>query len=370
MLVAAATASAVVGAVLMRNWDRAAGKRVADLKNARARDEWRTDERIAELETDLEESREIRTALEARLRGKRGELARLRNEHAELLRRYATAETERASALEGRRQLALEAAAPAKALPATTAALDGNGAPTPSAYLKADKALTELVRNGARQQAQRTVAAARRRDLAERREAGERKGKHAAAAGKEARSRTAADDDTAKDTPPEEHHKVPAAAAVVPYAPLRRPAVRDAGGFDFFGTQTADDAGEPTGGGRPESTATAPGPDEDLADVVGAEALAEHEASKAEEARPVDDADRSEDVSGSAEAGPEDDAVAEGDAGQGAEDAGAAGEPVEKDEPGAADASEAADESGEVIDLTEHDETEQIDVRELRAHTS
>src|SRR5262249_50568156 len=53
-----------------------------------------------------------------KLRAKRTELANLRNEHASLLRRYATAETERASALEGRRLLAIETTSPAKALPA------------------------------------------------------------------------------------------------------------------------------------------------------------------------------------------------------------------------------------------------------------
>lgn len=102
---------------MMRAWDRKAGRKVAELTRARVRDEWRTEERIAELETDVEESREIRSALETKLRAKRAELARLRSEHAELLRRYATAETERASALEGRRLLAIEASAPAKALP-------------------------------------------------------------------------------------------------------------------------------------------------------------------------------------------------------------------------------------------------------------
>ncbi|MET8679274.1 hypothetical protein ABZW18_17280 [Streptomyces sp. NPDC004647] len=343
VLVAAAAAAAVVGAFLMRSWDRAAGKRVAELATARIRDEWRTDERIAELETDVEESRELRSALEARLRAKRGELARLRGEHAELLRRYATAETERASALEGRRLLALEAAAPAKALPATADGLDANGAPTPSTYIKADKALTELIRNRARQQAQRTVQAARRRDLAER-EAEQPQGKHKAAAEKGAPSRTVATDDattgsatgstagsasgsaagTGKRTPPpaNEHHSVPIAAAVVPYTPTRRSLSRHEGRFDFFGTQAA-------GAGGPESSASGPGADddspdhsaatdaavtdaavtdedEDLADVVGPEVLAEHE----------------------------------------------------------------ADVTGEVIDLTAHDETEQIDVRELRAHSS
>ena len=48
----------------------------------------------------------------SKLRAKRAELAGLRNEHAALLRRYATAETERASALEGRRLLEIEATAP------------------------------------------------------------------------------------------------------------------------------------------------------------------------------------------------------------------------------------------------------------------
>ncbi|MFL4906122.1 hypothetical protein ACJ6WF_23815 [Streptomyces sp. MMS24-I2-30] len=115
-LSAAAAATAVVGAVVMRRWDTHAGKEVADLTRARAGDEWRHEERVAELETDLEESRELRGKLEQRLRAKRAELTGLRNEHAALLRRYATAETERASALEGRRLLELEAV-PARALP-------------------------------------------------------------------------------------------------------------------------------------------------------------------------------------------------------------------------------------------------------------
>ncbi len=105
----------------MRRWDAQAGKRVADLTRARASDEWRYEERVAELETDLEESRELRVKLEQRLRAKRTELAGLRNEHAALLRRYATAETERASVLEERRVLEIEATAPVRAaLPAGT----------------------------------------------------------------------------------------------------------------------------------------------------------------------------------------------------------------------------------------------------------
>ncbi|MFY4721186.1 hypothetical protein [Streptomyces sp. LaBMicrA B280] len=112
-LAGAAAATALAGAFVMRRWDIHAGKQVADLTRARAGDEWRFEERVAELEADLEESRELRGKLEQRLRAKRSELAGLRNEHAALLRRYATAETERASALEGRRLLEIESGAPA-----------------------------------------------------------------------------------------------------------------------------------------------------------------------------------------------------------------------------------------------------------------
>ncbi|WP_254407899.1 hypothetical protein [Streptomyces sp. AC495_CC817] len=130
---AVAAATAAVGAAVMRRWDVEAGKRVADLTRARASDEWRHEEKVAELETDLDESRELRTKLEHKLRAKRTELANLRNEHAALLRRYATAETERASALEGRRLLEIETTSPedARALPAAGAdAGDGDGGTT------------------------------------------------------------------------------------------------------------------------------------------------------------------------------------------------------------------------------------------------
>ena len=160
-LVAVTAAAAVTGACLMRGWDRAAGLRVAELTRARASDEWKTEERIAELEADLEESRELRTRLETKLRRKRVELAGLRGEHAGLLRRYANAETERASALEGRRQLAIEATAPRELLPARST-------PTPDAYLRAAQALRDLPRNAALQEARRTAERARRRDLVER----------------------------------------------------------------------------------------------------------------------------------------------------------------------------------------------------------
>ncbi len=139
LLAAAAAVTAIVGAVVMRHWDAQAGKRVADLTRARASDEWRFEERVAELESDLEESRELRMKLEQRLRAKRAELAGLRNEHASLLRRYAAAEVDRASVLEERRVLEIEATVPARALPAGTSSAPGE-APEPTAPAGAESA--------------------------------------------------------------------------------------------------------------------------------------------------------------------------------------------------------------------------------------
>ncbi|MGW9070161.1 hypothetical protein ACWGQT_12045, partial [Streptomyces yangpuensis] len=151
LLVAVAAAAGIAGAVVMRAWDRAAGRRVAELARERVKDEWRTDERIAELESDLEEARALRARLDAKLRAKRVELAGLRGEHAALLRRYATAETERASALEKRRLLAIEASAataPAdpKQLPAVSEERTSAGAPTSVGYARAHAAMAALAR--------------------------------------------------------------------------------------------------------------------------------------------------------------------------------------------------------------------------------
>ncbi|MDQ0795687.1 hypothetical protein [Streptomyces sp. B1I3] len=299
-LVAATAAVALSGAYLMRSWDRAAGLRVAELTRARAGDEWKAEERIAELETDLEESRELRTRLETKLRRKRVELAGLRGEHAALLRRYATAETERASALEGRRQLAIEAAAPRELAAARST-------PTPGAYLRAAQALQDLPRNAALQEASRTAELARQRDLAERtaeRDAeGEGpKGKHAAVAGagdhQHRRPSAALPASRPSPAPVRAPRAVPVASAVVPYAAARRHLVPQ-GSFDFFGTQKANaDALESV-------------QNEDLADVVGEEALAAHRTGAAEN-RAV----------------------------------------------------------GKVIDLTAHDETEQLEVVQLRSAIS
>ncbi|MFI5655570.1 hypothetical protein ACIA71_30625 [Streptomyces anulatus] len=348
-LVAAVAAAAVTGAYLMRSWDRAAGLRVAELTRARVSDEWRAEERIAELEQDLEESRELRTRLETKLRRKRVELAGLRGEHAGLLRRYANAETERASALEGRRQLAIEAAAPKELLPARST-------PTPESYRRADEALMNLTRNAALQETRRTVEAVRRRQLAvgdrhRDAEADGPQGKHAAATGagehrdpQHRRPSTtppapAPNAQNAQNAPnastPDQGGRnapnantpalakapvtpalpsgkapasiaplpvpraIPAASAVVPYAAARRhPAPQ--GNFDFFGTQHAQST-------EKANAAIESVQNEDLADVVGEEALAAHRTGAVDN-RAV----------------------------------------------------------GKVIDLTAHDETEQIEVAELR----
>ncbi|MFE1475630.1 hypothetical protein ACFW6N_17500 [Streptomyces cyaneofuscatus] len=367
-LVAAVAAAALTGAYLMRSWDRAAGLQVAELTRARTRDEWRAEERIAELEQDLEESRELRTRLETKLRRKRVELAGLRGEHAGLLRRYANAETERASALEGRRQLAIEAAATPAELPA------GRSTPTPEAYRRADEALLNLTRNAALQEARRAEATARAIAGDQGVDGEGPQGKDAAAPGagqhhQHRRPSTtppapaakspgakAPDAPAAKspDTPaagPEATgvpamkapapaapapltpaspaakpqvlgarpqppalgartpasaapvhvpRTVPAASAVVPYAAARRHLVPQ-GSFDFFGTQNAQKA----------NAAIESVQNEDLADVVGEEALAVHRTGAVQN-RAV----------------------------------------------------------GKVIDLTAHDETEQIDVAELRGAVS
>ncbi|MER7517327.1 hypothetical protein [Streptomyces sp. NPDC126499] len=321
LLVAAAAAAAVTGAVLMRSWDRSAGRQVAELNRARTADQWKTDERIAELESDLEESRELRARLDAKLRAKRVELAGLRSEHADLLRRYATAETERASALEGRRRLALETTATTggtKALPAA------GSTPTPEAYRRAAEALRKLTARtepavrapgAAEEDAEPEPATPTRPEAGAKTETGSKiePGAQPQAGTKpEAQTRPEVKTPGAADRPrpqEEQHAKssgasalraVPAAAAIVPYA-ARRPAPRPVGGFDYFGTQGAL-------GAKKAAAAIEAVQNADLADVVGEEVLAAAEQPAAPEQRAI----------------------------------------------------------GQVIDLTAHDETEQLDVAELR----
>ncbi|MFG2960299.1 hypothetical protein ACGF5O_42075 [Streptomyces sp. NPDC048291] len=361
-LAAIAAATAAVGAAVMRRWDSEAGKQVADLSRARASDEWRHEERIAELETDLEESRELRAKLEQRLRAKRSELAGLRNEHASLLRRYATAETERASALEGRRLLEIEAAEPSNELPAareadaaeqSAAAVEEKTGDKAEAltveetvpavfspegsklFLRAKVALArfdekdtakDLAKDGpdAGTDAEGTAETAAGPETAPEDEAqgqpeaadGHARAAAASTEGPDAGEDTApapAEQDahpapapSAKSVKPSGHFTVPTAVAVLPAAPIPRPLVT--GGFDFFGTQK----GSPAGGLDTVRN-------EDLADVVGQEALALHKAESEAEFKPAD-------------------AQARG--------------------------------VGQVIDLTAHDETEQINLGGLRSAAS
>ncbi|MGY5128151.1 hypothetical protein [Streptomyces nigrescens] len=369
VLAAGAAAAALTGAVLLRTWDRKAGRQVAELNRARVRDEWRTEERIAELETDVEESRELRAGLETKLRAKRAELARLRSEHAELLRRYATAETERASALEGRRLLAIEAAAPAKALPAVAGlspALQPSlklSTPAPSSRLRptkeeaaaqaeaprageatvparrepaatadrpaatfaqADQALRRLARNAARQRAAQKSGRSPK-DGAGAARSGPPAGRDAQGGQDGEKGRGKAPAAAAPRTGETDHARtataagptlrpVPATAAAL--APSRPAASRALGGFDFFGNATA--------AGPRQLTAPL---EEDLADVVGDEALAEQSAR----------------TQPSAERTAEETAQTDGETTTG---------------------------SGEVIDLTAHDETEQLDLGALRTAIS
>ncbi|MFD5233516.1 hypothetical protein ACFWJ5_34320 [Streptomyces qaidamensis] len=384
-LAAAAAATAVIGAVVLRRWDTQAGKRVADLTRARASDEWRFEERVAELEADLDESRELRAKLEQRLRAKRTELAGLRNEHAALLRRYATSETERASVLEDRRMLEIEATAPVRAaLPAgasatadtppdtagSSAALAVEEEPAVPAvfspegsrlFLRAAAALArfdgETVPlpdpdgggdgDGVPKSEDAEPAQEPKQEQAEQEQAEQRE----QAPEDEAEGQSEADDGHERTTaetsaptagtsapgdgtslpgdgtslPADEsgrlpeparaeqpagrhsgHYTVPTAVAVPPQSPVRRP--QAGGGFDFFGTKA--------GTSRAALEAVQ---NEDLADVVGQEALALHKAETEARYKPADEESRG---------------------------------------------------IGQVIDLTAHDETEQIDVQGLRSAVS
>ncbi|MFJ5305728.1 hypothetical protein [Streptomyces sp. NPDC088350] len=409
IVAAIAAATALVGAAVMRRWDTQAGKQVADLVRARTSDEWRYEERLAELESDLDESRELRVKLEHKLRAKRTELAGLRNEHAALLRRYATAETERASALEGRRLLEIEAAEPTRALPTISAHGDDDVAADVDADLmdlqddefdtddaddtgavaaavettsgtktkteaesqdetdaetgveadaeagtedeesEVSEAEAEVVEEkkpavaavfspeGSKLFLRAKAALVRLDDDAESAapapkdddsapaepapvEAGggatepeaaredEAEGKPEAVDGHE---HAAAVPPAVKSTPPvplSGHFTVPTAVAVVPAAPVRRPMI--AGGFDFFGMQKGS-----------TTAAMDAVQNEDLADVVGQEALAVHKAEAESQFKPADERSR----------------------GVGAV---------------------------QVIDLTAHDETEQINLPGLRTAAS
>ncbi|MFF9806252.1 hypothetical protein ACF1G5_14160 [Streptomyces coeruleorubidus] len=343
-LAAAAAATAVIGAVVLRRWDTQAGKRVADLTRARASDEWRFEERVAELEADLEESRELRAKLEQRLRAKRTELAGLRNEHAALLRRYATAETERASVLEERRVLEIEATVPERAaLPAAAETAEAPADADAAAGAEEQTAIpavfspegSRLFRRAAAALARLDADAApapdpdgggdgdgvpkgddaepapddRKDDQREQSREDGAQGQSEAVAGHEratAGTASAAEAERLPQPASSGHYTVPTAVAVAPQTPVRRHVSE--GGFDFFGTK------QDTSRAALEAVQN-----EDLADVVGQEALALHKAETEARFKPADEESRG---------------------------------------------------IGQVIDLTAHDETEQIDVQGLRSAAS
>ncbi|MFE1959113.1 hypothetical protein [Streptomyces sp. NPDC059479] len=344
-LVVATAAAAVSGAVLMRGWDRSAGRRVAELTRARESDQWRTEERTAELEADVEEARELRLKLEAKLRSKRVELAKLRGEHAALLRRYATAETERATALEGRRQLAIEAAVTPKALPAA------GGTSIAAAYLSAARALDELSRNGAAQRARQEADAAAAR---------ERESVEQAAARVVEQAMDAEQAEPRRNETPEagtEQHSRPAStlpatrtatpSAIVPYSPQRGPVRRPEGGFDFFGTQAGHGHGHTQsapgarggrdGGGQHKKTVESAGDTESTADAEGPAPAAELARAEAVEATDATESVEAEDL------------------------ADVVGEEALAERRGTEERA-----VGQVIDLTEHDETEPLELGSLR----
>ncbi|AXK35718.1 hypothetical protein DVA86_26870 [Streptomyces armeniacus] len=350
-LAAAAALTGVAGAVLARTWDRGAGRRVAELKARQASVEWRAEERQADLEGDLEESREMRTRLETKLHAKRAELARLRTEHAALLRRYAHAEAGRASALEGRRLLELESGEPARAL--TAGAADhrkASGAPTPLTYLQAKEALKHLKRNAERQQELRAEAEA------------EAEAEAAEAARAEAERVEA-----------ERAARRPGAAAS-PFVPAgglpRQPRSGDSGRFDFFGAAKRDprpsSGGAAAGAGR-EGEAAPAGP----ADRAKPEADAEAEPEPEAEPGPEPEAERAPET------------VAEPDPGPGADTGPVDGESDPSHESGpetgpaahgpgvpAPSRTTAHHQAGKVIDLGQQDDAEALDITELRSAIS
>ncbi|NJP68205.1 hypothetical protein, partial [Streptomyces spiramenti] len=151
LLVVATAGAAGAGAALLRHRENVAEARLANERTNRQA----VDAQVSELQAALEAATDQATALEHRLQGKRIDLARLRGEHAELLRRYAMAENGRANALEGRRRIALEASRPARALPSgATDHRTAGGKPTSLTYLQAYDALRNLVRNADRQRQQ------------------------------------------------------------------------------------------------------------------------------------------------------------------------------------------------------------------------
>jgi hypothetical protein len=357
-LAAVAGAAALAGAVFMRRWDREAGRRVAALGRARESDQWLADERIAELESDVEEAREIRAKLDSRLRAKRVELARLRGEHAALLRRYATAETERASALEGRRRLAIEAAVEPRALGSGS-----SGTLSPSVYLIASRALDALDDNRRAQERARSAAvqvpaggtagAVAVRPGPEAQHAARAAGPGYGTPGAELVPEAAGAQDAGAPSLPV---RTGAPSAIVPYARRSRPEQRSGSGFDFFGTHGGGHAA-PAHGAHAGEGHTAEGGDAGHAPGAVDAADAANDAG----ARPAQGTESAAQDGGEQQAASAEQPAEGADApGTPARHAGASAE-----ETGAAPAAESG--ANQVIDLTEHDDAEPLEVGGLRS---
>jgi hypothetical protein len=238
VVVGAAAAATFAGAVLLRKRDRAAEKEISRLQTLRARLEFQSEEKIAELEGDLEEFRQLRTRYARMLNAKRSELAGLRSEHAALLRRYATAEAERAAALEAARLAQAPEPEPSPL--------------TPAAYVRANAALDALARNAAVQ---------RRAEQAAAREDG---------AGAEQAVQHRRPEGVGPDALRPAQRQAPAAAVVGPQDEHAR-TTAESSGFDFFGARRAALPAPVAPVAALPGAVPAERPAEDLADVVGEE---------------------------------------------------------------------------------------------------
>jgi hypothetical protein len=254
--VAAAAAAALAGAVLLRARDRAGELEIQGLLAARARDDARAEDRIAELEFMAEAAIEQAERLGQRLLAQRTQLAHAEAENARLLRERARVTAEQAvrDAEESHRKA--KAAERARALQ-----------PTPASYLKANAALRSLERRAAVEQAQRIAARA-----TEVRTPATAQRPAPAAAGEVARGPRPAPAAPAVAGPAWARAALPPrpAAAVVPQRAQRRVSgARTTTGstFSFFSRQ-AGAVGTPVGKRRASAA------EGDLADAVGDEAYA------------------------------------------------------------------------------------------------
>ncbi|WP_432758697.1 hypothetical protein [Streptomyces lydicamycinicus] len=201
-------------------------------------------------------------------------------------------------------------------MPARRAPATNPDRPAPATFVQADQALRRLARNAARQRAAQKAAqlskngagadgAARSGPPAAREAQGGQDGEKGRGKAPAAAAQRTGEADSARTATAAGPALRPVPATAAAIAPSRPAASRATGGFDFFGNAT--------GPRQPAAPL-----EEDLADVVGEEALAEQ----------------------SARTQPAEPAAAEDTQTDGATTTG----------------------SGEVIDLTAHDETEQLDL--------